>query len=90
MVQRGREAEYLSVAHTALLTDSSTKTVRRWLNLPTDALPAIRLGTGTHARIRIPRRDLVAWLERRRAVPSTREIVDAIVHRAPGDSGEAV
>jgi Helix-turn-helix domain len=78
--------EYLSVRRTATLTDVSDKTVRRWMALPDDPLPAIRLGTGPHARIRIARRELLAWLERRRAVPAVVAIVGEIVTKATSDA----
>jgi hypothetical protein len=88
MIRKVPEAEYLSVAHVSMFADASQKTVRRWLKLPDDPLPAVRLGAGPHARIRIARRELLAWLERRRAVPPLRSLVDEIVERAraAGDS----
>lgn len=75
------EAEYLSVLHAARVLDASTKTVRRFIALADDPLPAIRLGVGLHARIRIPRRDLIAWMERRRAIVPAQTIVDEIVEK---------
>lgn len=81
MAQTFPEAEFVSVTHWARIVDASTKTVRRWLLLPDDPLPAIRLGDTKWSRIRIPRREAVAWLERRRAVPAVHEIVDEIVGR---------
>ena len=85
MGHHATQTEFLTVRHTALVIDASTKTVRRYIALPEDPLPAIRLGVGQRAPIRIPRRELLAWLERRRARPVTSDLVDEIVQKAIGD-----
>jgi len=55
-------AEWLTVQTAADRASVSTKTVRRWMDRESDALPATRVD----GVVRIRRQDLDGWLERRK------------------------
>ena len=86
------EAQLLTVAEVARRLQQSERTVRD--KIASGALPAIRIGTGPRAPIRVDLAELEAWLKRGRSDPHERCAPDnaaPVVERRPpaGQKGAA-
>lgn len=67
--------EWLGLRQLTAYAAVSERTLRGWIHLPSDPLPAVRIG----GKILIRRTQFDAWLERRRIEPLPSVDVDAIV-----------
>jgi excisionase family DNA binding protein len=67
--------EWLSLRQVSRYADISERTVRSWIHLPVDPLPAVRVA----AKILVRRSELDSWLERHRVKPLDLLNLDGIV-----------
>lgn len=67
--------EWLGLRELTEYAAVSERTLRSWIQLPYDPLPAVRAG----GKILVRRPEFDAWLERRRIEPLSSVNVDAIV-----------
>lgn len=67
--------EWLGLRELTAYAAVSERTLRGWIHLPGDPLPAVRIG----GKILVRRTQFDAWLERRRIEPLPPVDVDAIV-----------
>ena len=68
-------SEWLGLRHLAEYSDTSERTLRGWIHLGVDPLPAFRIG----GKILVGRRDFDSWLRRHRIIPAESVDVNAIV-----------
>ncbi len=68
-------AEWLGLRHLAEYSDTSERTLRGWIHLGVDPLPAFRIG----GKILVGRRDFDSWLRRHRIISTESIDVNAIV-----------
>ena len=64
------ETKLLTIGEVALLLRQSPRSVRDKINA--GQLPAVRIGTGPRAPLRVDRAEIEAWLERGRVDPHER------------------
>lgn len=53
----------------AAILNVSKRQIYRWVNDPTDPLPAIKLSSGPGGHIRVKGNDLRDWMEKRKMEP---------------------
>lgn len=75
MDSQGPRREWLGLRDLTAYAAVSERTLRSWIKLPSDPLPAVRAG----GKILIRRTEFDAWLGRRRIDPLPSLDVDAIV-----------
>ena len=73
--ERQSAREWLGLRELTEYAAVSGRTLRAWIHLPSDPLPAVRAG----GKILVRRTEFDAWLERRRIEPLPSVDVDAIV-----------
>jgi excisionase family DNA binding protein len=67
--------EWLSLKQLTRYANVSERTLRTWIHTPVDPLPAVRLA----GKMLVRRRELDAWLERRRVKPFAAVDLNGIV-----------